>query len=445
MRATSAVVGVSPVVTTGGARPTLTRFHLLVALGVGLLVRASCQGGVEYRFDAGDAASYRGAALTLLEHGVFSYSTSAPFEPTAYRPPGYTAFQAAVAALSGSTFALQLAQVLVSLVSALLLALVARRLAPGSEKPVLWLAMLNPFDAVYASAGLSECVTTALLVGVSATLVLLEGKGRLIGAGALLGALCLFRDIYLALLPFAAGAYLLAGPRQGLAVRLKEVALAGLVAGLVIAPWTARNFVQFHRLIPISAGRLGYSLWMGTWATDGSFTANDATGRSYPAVAFLSDADREAVLGAGSDVGQSEPIFKRLFVERVRAEPLAVVARWVLRWPRLWLGTRFDIFQLNGALFEAGSLRWKLAKASLFGLNGLACLGAAIGFVLAWRRRALVRWAAVPLAFTSLVYLPLNSFENRYSQPMFPFLTLLVGVALVSMWERWFARDGRTS
>jgi len=421
-----------------------SRLSFILAVACGLFVRVGCLAGVEYTFEQGDAASYRASALTLVDHRVFSMSEDAPYEPTAYRPPGYTAFLAMVAMVSRSTLAPQLLQILISLASAILLSLVARRVAPGTEEVVLWVAVLNPFDAVYAASGLSECVTTALLVAVAAAFTLLVGSRRLLVAGALLGLLCLFRDIYLALIPFGCATYLLLPGREGLRQRVGEVAAVGLLSALVIAPWTARNFVQFHHPIPVSAGRLGYSLWMGTWATDGAFTAHDATGRTYPDTAFLTAQDREAVMDAGADVATSEPIFKRLFAERMRAEPGKVVLRWLVRWPRLWLGTRFDIFELNRTAMPAGSMRWKLAKAALFGLNAMFLVGAAVGAVISWRARSNVRWALLPIAFTSLIYLPLNSFENRYSQPMFPFLTLLLAVGAVAMGSRWLKqREGR--
>lgn len=412
------------------------RFAVLLPLVCGLLLRVGCLGGVEYSFEQGDAASYRVTAMTLLDHGVYSFSDSAPFVPSAYRPPGYTAFLALVALVSRSVVAAQLAQMVLSLATAYFLYLIARKVAPGTERVVLWVAALNPFDAVYAGSGLSECLTTALLVAVAAALVMLEGPKRLVAAGLLLGLLCLVRDIYMALIPFGGGLYLLAGWREGLKRRLAEVVTVGLLAGIVIAPWTLRNHSHFGRVIPISAGRLGYSLWMGTWAIDGSFTANDATGRQYPDVAFLKESDREMVALAGTDIAKSEPIFKTLFKERMAAEPGRVFLRWLVRWPRLWLGTRFDIFELNPTVFPSGSLAWKSAKAFLFGLNGLFLLGTAVGAWVAFRARSLVAWALVPLAFTSLVYLPLNSFENRYSQPMFPFLTLFVAVGLVALRER---------
>lgn len=152
--------------------------------------------------------------MTLLDQGVFSSSTEAPYEPSAYRPPGYTAFVALVACVSRSPRAVQLLQIVLSLGYGLLLFLVARRIARGTEYVVLWVGMLNPFDAVYSGAGLSECVTTAVLILIVAAFTLLEGGRRLVGAGVLLGVLCLFRDIYLALIPFGGALFLLAGGRQ---------------------------------------------------------------------------------------------------------------------------------------------------------------------------------------------------------------------------------------
>ncbi|MBL8915554.1 MAG: hypothetical protein JNM17_32955 [Archangium sp.] len=403
-------------------------------IALGLVLRGSCLLGVEYDQEHGDAASYRLTALTLLDHGVFSISPSAPWVPTAYRPPGYTAFVAAVFAFSRAFLLLQCVQIVLSLAAVWLLSRVARRIDVRLELPVLWLGALNPFDAVYAGAGLSECVTTAVFVALCWALVAIEGHRRWLVMGLLLGVLCLLRDIYLALLPFGLIAFTLFAPGQRLKVLREGVAICA-VAAMVIAPWTARNYGAFGKVIPISAGRLGYSLWMGTWALDGSFTLEDASGaRTYPDHAFLREEDRQAV--AGADPALAEPLFKRLFVERVRAEPVKVVGRWLVRWPRLWFGTRFDIFKLHERLLPYGSMQWKVVKAALFGVNAIFVVAALAGAWLAVKHRATVRFAVLPLAFTAAAYLPLNSFENRYSQPMFPFLTLLAANALATVIAR---------
>lgn len=415
-----------------------TRNQLLLALGLAVAVRLACLGLVDYHFDVGDASSYRASALKLLEHGTYTLSVTPPWEPTAFRPPLYAAFSAAIASVSPSISALRFAQLLLSLGQVVLLWLVARRLVPRAATWVLFLGALSPFDAVYVGAGLSECLTSFLLVAALSGLVLLDGTRRVLVAGVALGLACLARDVYVALVPFGAVAWVVFGGasrRQ----RLGQALAVSVVAALVVVPWTIRNAVHFHRFIPVSAGRLGYSLWLGAWATNAEFTASDATGRVYPAEAFRDPAERELVAEAERDMTAGDAVFRRLFNERLRAEPVQVVGRWLKRWPKLWLGTRFDIFELHPRALPRGSPQWTVVKAGLWGLNALLFFGALVGALLALRRREPVAWMLLPIAFTSLLFLPLNSFENRYSQPMLPFVVLLAASAIVAARE-WLSQ-----
>jgi hypothetical protein len=210
------------------------------------------------------------------------------------------------------------------------------------------------------------------------------------------------------------------------------------VGALTVIPWTVRNFEQFHKFIPVSAGRLGYSLWLGTWAINGDFTSGDARGetRQYPAAAFWSDEERKELELATSDLARGDATFRAAFVERMRMAPMRVVLVWIKRAPRLWLATRFDIFQLNPRLFATGSTAWTGAKVLLLAIDCALVLVAVIGAFIALRRSSVVAWAVVPLVFTTLVYLPLNSFESRYSQPMIPLLVLLSGFAASVFFSR---------
>jgi hypothetical protein len=428
----------------GELSPRQLILGLILALGVRLL----CLAVVQYRFDVGDASSYLATSRTLRQQGTYSFEASPPFTPTAYRPPGYPAFLAATSTVVGDTpRALQWVQILLSLITVLAVVALAARVAPGSEKWTLLLAAANPFEAVYAGALLSECLTTFLLVVSVAAMLLLRGAMRFVATGLLCGLLCLCRDIYVALLPFAAVAWIAWGERsRARRVRVAESAAVLCFAALAILPWTVRNAMHFQRFIPISAGRLGYSLWLGGWATTGDFTANDALGipRQYPDVAFLSDAERQRVDAAARDVAAGDGEFRDLFVHRVRTAPVGVLRTWLARLPRLWLGTRFDIFELHPILFPRGGVAWNLVKASLFALNAALVSAMLIGAVLAFRRGLAVKWAIVPVAFTTLVYMPLNSFENRYSQPMLPLVNLLAGVAIMtaSIYVRSRTRTG---
>lgn len=409
--------------------PVLSPRVLAIGLGLALLARGACLSLVEYRFDVGDAATYQSTAKTLRVQGVYSLAVESPFLPTAYRPPLYSAFLAAASYVAEGPRWVQLLQAMLSLVTIVAVVNVAARLAPGTEVWVLLLAAVNPFDAVYTGALLSESLTSLLVTVTASVLVSGFSKWRLVASGFLVAMVCLTRDIYLALVPFAGVCWVVFGRRGSWWCRVRETAVVALVAALSIAPWTIRNAVEFGRFIPVSAGRLGYSLWLGTWATNGDFSANDAKGlsREYPMEAFASDAERDLVDEAVSDPIFGDANLTRLFVKRIKQAPGPVLSAWIRRLPRLWFATRFDIFELRASLFPRGSLAWTAAKVALFALDSLLMVAALAGAVLAWRRRSKIVWAVVPLVFTSLIYLPLNSFENRYSQPMLPFVMLLAG------------------
>lgn len=403
-----------------------------LAMGLAILTRASCVGLVDYRYDVGDAASYLAAATTLAEHGVYSSDATPPYTPTAYRPPGYAALLALSRLIVPSlSFALALQQVL-SLLSIVVVMVVAGRLAPESRTYVAVLAALNPFDAVYASALLSECLTGLLVICAVWMLSRGPGLGALIGAGVSAGLLCLTRDVYLPMIPFCALAWLALGRPAPFSARARQVGIVCLAATLTILPWTARNARHFGRVIPVSAGRLGYSLWLGTWAITGDFTANDALGlpRAYPDEAFDSEDQRARIEGGDQDIAKADATFRAVFWEKLRAAPIKVVWVWLKRAPRLWLSTRFDIFDLNHSVLPRGSVSWTVFKVLLLAVDAALLALAAVGAVVALHRRSPLVWLVVPLAFTTLVYLPLNAFESRYSQPMMLLLDLLAGFAL---------------
>ncbi len=417
---------------------------LWVACLGALLVRGFLFWLVEPRLEGGDASSYIQAAENLLREGTFSHDATAPFAPSAYRPPLYSGYLAALLALSGhAVLGARVLQAVLSIINVVLVASLASVFMPKARVLAMWLAALNPFDAVYAVIPLSESITATLMLAM--VLVLSWGRGQRLGfwalGGSLLGVLCLARDIYLALIPFGALAWVVFGPRDVLwRARLRQVGLVAGISVLTIAPWTLRNATHFHRFIPVSAGRLGLSLWFGSWAVTGADVLEPApgtpgAGHRYPPKAYHSE-DEANEIDVARVSSDSEPFFRKLFIERVKSEPLQVLGRWVMRAPLLWLGTRFDIFELNQAVFPRGSKQWVALKAALYALNAVLTLLGVAGAVWAVRRREAVAWLLVPLVFTALIYFPLNGFENRYSMPVYDLLVLFAAVAVAA----WRAR-----
>lgn len=134
-------------------------------------------------------------------------------------------------------------------------------------------AIYLPF-AVYTRFFLSETLFTFLLVGAFAALLAAEraregderaGRAALVVAGAGLGTAVLTRGLalpFLAVVPL----WLLGSHwRGGEGARrsaLRRGALVLLVAGVVVAPWTARNALAYGRFIPVETTG-GYNFWLG--------------------------------------------------------------------------------------------------------------------------------------------------------------------------------------
>lgn len=393
-----------------------------------------------------DAATYDLLARNLLEHGVYSVEEGPPFTPTAYRPPLYPALVAAVYAFGGpNLLAVQVAQIALGILTIVLAFLCVRRLEPGIQRWVLWLLALSPFDAVYSVVLLSEALTSFLLAAGFTIWSWTRTRWRWPLLGAALGVATLCRDIYIALPPFFAALWFLwgEGNRRG---RLQGVALLLASTLVVLAPWSIRNAAVLEQWAPVSSGRLGFSLWTGGWAINFSNVREVDGHRVYPAEAYLDGAERrqhEALLRA-KDLNALDKFYRSSFIRRIHEEPMRVIGTWIARMPLLWLGTRFDVFELNARVLPYASPQWYAAKGVLFLMNALLVVAGAWGVVTSWYRRSPLRWLSVPILFTAAVYLPLNSFENRYSQPVYVLLLIFAAACMgeqvkrirADMWPR---------
>jgi len=120
-------------------------------------------------------------------------------------------------------------------------------------------------------------------------------------------------------------------------------------------------------------------------------------------------------------------------MQRIYDDPVAVLRTYFVRAPLLWLGTRFDIFQLNTKWFPSGSKSWVAIKIILWVVNTFLILLAILGIIIAWHKRSRALILVLPILYTALIYFPLSSFENRYSQPVYPFLLVFAGIAAATL------------
>lgn len=194
--------------------------------------------------------------------------------PTAYYPVGYPAALGALFFFVRHTFlpddyanAIGFFQTFLGVATAGLAFYAGRRIFGVAVGMVgaLWIALF-PNLIFHTAAALSETLFNFVIMAALVVLVSREwpkgevDQGRLVAAGALLGAAALVRPIALLLLPLLVIAWLIGGARwQRAAFQLGIVALATFA---VIMPWTIRNAIVMDAPLLISAN-LGDDLCMG--------------------------------------------------------------------------------------------------------------------------------------------------------------------------------------
>ncbi len=147
--------------------------HLVAALLCGLALRLYFI--AHFPFYSGDTKFYEELSRNWLDHGVYGLFVNGQLMPVDQRMPGYPAFLAVIySAFGRSRIAVMLAQAAIDLVTCVLAALIASRIAPAAKKTLaatiaLWLAALCPFTASYTAAIVTETLaafftTLALLM-----------------------------------------------------------------------------------------------------------------------------------------------------------------------------------------------------------------------------------------------------------------------------------------
>jgi hypothetical protein len=382
-------------------------------------VRLLCIPLLSVWHQGGDADFYLATGQGIAQY--FTYGIGG--EPTALRVPGYSAFVALMGMFAGPVVSnVIIGQCLVTLG----VAVYVHRYWPWWG----YVVAASPFGAFMDFELLSESLYTSLLLfAVAFTLAHRLRAWRAVVVGIVLGLLVLTRETFL-LFPFAFLGLLWWFGR----IRLHRAGIALLTFLLVIAPWSARNHTDFGTY-SLSKGFAGVALWIGTWETNDRWMVGDPHPPDHVAEY------KQAMAGHPDDA-----LFVRLAKERIERNPLGVAATWIIRAPRMWLGTRTEGLQLN---VPTGSAPWLIFKSAAFGLNFLILIASMIGFVFAWKEerwRALVM--ALPPVYLALIMLPFHNTEPRYSMAALPFLYWF-GIQAVSYgmprlyMSRWLASAHR--
>jgi hypothetical protein len=195
---------------------------------------------------------------------------------------------------------------------------------------------------------------------------------------------------------------------------LAKPLLAVALALLCCVPWTVRNYVVFHRFIPLRSG-LPFELYIGN-------NENYDPRRSGlpPTITF----EREVVgyLKMGETPFMDEE--KRKAFAFISTHPRVELNLFAQRFVAFWIGTA----QPLQAFVENDSL---LLRAILLG-NFLTAIGAAAGVAVLFVRRNpyVFPLAVFPLIFPIIYYVTHTSL--RYRHPLDPVILILTAIAIAS-------------
>jgi 4-amino-4-deoxy-L-arabinose transferase-like glycosyltransferase len=379
------------------------------------------------------------------ETGHIAYSIaggkgfSSPFQrdtgPTAWLAPVYPYLLAGILKLFGvytlrSFFAALSLNILFSAATCVPIFYAGKRVSGlGVASAAAWLWALFPNAIIIPFEWIWDTSLSALLVAVLlwATLELAESRRLLDWSlyGLLWGLTLLTNPAVALLLPvfLAWAAYRTRGYTPASNSFLRPL-LAAAIAVLCCVPWTVRNYIQFHKFIPLRSN-FAFELYIGNNEN------YDDQHRLRPG-AITQDREILRYLRMGETAFMEEEKRKALafIVAHPRIESWLIAQRFV----DFWTGTATPL----AAFRQADSLWLRLILLC----NDAAPLCAFLGIIvlLATKNAYVLPVVSVPILFPLLYYVTHTSL--RYRHPIDPVVLLLAAIGVHGTW-RWCTRKLR--
>lgn len=393
-----------------------TKLYLATVFITALLVRLTFLAWWQGDPLVPDSSEYLSLARNLAAGRGFSADG---IHPGIYRAPLYPAFIAAVYALFGENLRIvQGLQCLLDSMAAVWIFLLGLLLA--NPRVALFSGMayaVHPIFVSYAFFMQSEALFFHLwfLFLLICALALERAKiGLFLASGALLGLVVLCRPAPLYFPAFLLPVALLRSVSWRRALLCWIVLILGFMA--VLSPWTIRNQMRFHRLIPVMTGG-GVAWWIGSLT-------------HYPGMPDLlavdPSGDFKSPEGDAAFMREAKKNWKERLVPLSAHLPYRLLKFWVTSHSAV-----FGIDQPNALYWRQGSVLLLTAKVFLLALQ-LIVLGA--GFWGLWVLRSEWKsWVLVALPILYFSFHILNDWgPRRYHLPALPSFFILAFWA----WDR---------
>jgi len=402
-----------------------SRVFVLVCFAVFILVRLALVFLVPV-IPESDGAWYLERATILHLRGEYSERGI----PTAYWPVGYPAFLAGIFAFTGpSLLAVKLANVVLAGASFWLLYVLAIRLSGNIQVAGLTVLLftLHINGVGYTPLVLTEVLYVALLLGSAVFLIGSERAWRLVGGGLILGLATLVKTQTIILAPFFALLCLLDGfSLHSFKTAAGRAVLVGLVALLVVLPWSFRNYNVFGSFVLVSTNG-GMTLLTGNNpSVVGDYTNNFSESDPLVKEARFSVADQVAADKRASALGW----------KWIREHPGTFLSLIPKKMLRLWGpdGESEWAYQLGTPEYEQQKIWFRSIRYVNQGFYGLVMLAFAYFSIVQLRL-----CTANPRLFLGLLLVGFSSAlcivfsgQSRYHYPAMPFIFLMVSWAAVN-------------
>jgi hypothetical protein len=399
---------------------------LLIALGARVAyawnqehkLRADLVGLVPFLNETGNIA------FSLAKGHGFSSPYWQETGPTAWLTPVYPALVAAIFKIFGihtphAFFAIVFLNILFSTATCVPLFYIGKRVGGlGVASGAAWLwaifpnAIMIPYEWVWDTSLAALLMATILW----ATLELAETQSiRAWCDYSLLWGFALMTNPSMgSLLPLLLGWAAYRAWKKGQA-RISRPLVACAVAVLCCVPWTVRNYMAFHRFIPLRSN-FPFELWLG----------NNEQFDEQSQVVPQSDPERTEIRNY---VHLGETAFMHDKWEKatafIRAHPRLEITLFTRRFVATWTGVENPIESFR----DTDSPLVRLVMIS----NALAALGALCGILALLRSRNVYAFplAAVPIVYPLIYYVTHTSL--RYRHPIDPVLLLLMAIAIAAL------------
>jgi len=254
---------------SGALRSSWAVFFVAVFVRLWVFAQVLTQRGPDGFYQFNEQA--RIAWSLVSGHGFSSPWINTPLLPTAQQPPLYPFLLALIFKLAGpySTVSLCVAEALnavfAALTGVLILHIGARSFHAAAGIVAAWVWAVWQYEAV-VSIRVWESSLSGLLLIVSLWWLLkltnFPPPANWLGFGVLAGISGLTNTALLAVFPCFLLWLWIKGRKQRVASYRLYVGASALACLLTLAPWTARNYLRFHRWIPVR-DNFGFELWQG--------------------------------------------------------------------------------------------------------------------------------------------------------------------------------------